>query len=488
MKIWHKIPLSEIIPSANTKLHSESFWKQRIENKVFSKEHREILRKALFSQYEKIEFSDEVRINIQKLLEENSRTITTGQQIVTALGPWMVLYKIATAIKLSQSLSKRFSSFQFVPVFWMATEDHDWMEIADIRKGNAQIKWSHHEGGAVGRLLCDTTLRALNDWNESFPQYAFHQDILDAYGKYPDLSLATRYLVNKVFGHLGLVVIDSDDPNLKKLVEPLLQSELREQKLFHLAQKHNVVQGEIEIKNYNLFHLAQGSRSRIADAAQAHSLLEQNDLYSWSPNVAMRIFYQETILPNIAYVGGPSEQKYWSQVSPFFQDLNISEPAFILRERGVMIPEKWVNKWDSLNWDKNLCLNPKECFSADLAAKYGDQEVLGDLRLSIERAFESHYEKIQLEDPTLLNAAKGDCVKSLQMVEQLEKKIQRARKRKEEDTLQFVERWTLQVKPKDHLAERWDHWIFDWQKNKHIVDVLIDQIDFEDPTFKVWSF
>jgi hypothetical protein len=74
------------------------------------------------------------------------------------------------------------------------------------------------------------------------------------------------------------------------------------------------------------------------------------------------------------------------------------------------------------------------------------------------------------------------------MVEQLEKKIQRARKRKEEETFQFVERWALQVMPKDHLAERWDGWIFEWQKNKHIVDVLVEQIEWEDPSFKIWSF
>ncbi len=474
--------------SATTAALPKSYWTEIIQNKRCHSDRRGILSQALLAQYQGLSLEDAVLNNIHRLKENNTFTITTGQQIVTALGPWMVLYKIATAIKLAKDLSGQFPNQFFVPVFWMATEDHDWIEIAELRKGPAHLRWNSSEGGAVGRLTCETTLSALKEWNVTYPQYTIDEAVLKVYDEQKTLAAATRELVNMVFGHLGLVVVDGDDSNLKQLAVELFERELGEQLLFHLAEKYNAVQGEIEIKPYNLFVLSPGKRERISDKQKAQEMLATGNHTSWSPNVALRIFYQETILPNLAYVGGPSEQKYWRQVMPFFEDLKIPAPAFVLRERGVMIPEKWVSKWDNWHWDKNLCLTPKECFDAELAAKYGEKEVLEDLRVSIVEAYEAHYAKIEQEDPTLLNPAKGDCVRSIQMVEQLEKKIQRARKRKEEETLQFVERWALQVMPKDHLAERWDGWIFEWQKNKHIVDVLVEQIEWEDPSFKIWSF
>ncbi len=476
------------MPSATTSAISTSYWAEIIQNKDCHSDQREILSQAVLDQYQGLTLEESVRNNIHLLKESNAFTITTGQQIVTALGPWMVLYKIATAIKLAKDLSNQFPSQFFIPVFWMATEDHDWIEIAELRKGATHLRWNNPEGGAVGRLTCETTWKALKEWNETYPQYTIDDEVLVVYAEQKNLAAATRTLVNKVFGHLGLVVVDGDDEQLKQLAVKLFERELREQLLFQLAEKHNAVHGEIEIKPYNLFALSPGKRERIMDSDQAQELLAAGNYSSWSPNVALRIFYQETILPNLAYVGGPSEQKYWKQVAPFFKDLKISAPVFVLRERGVMVPEKWVNKWDSWNWDKNLCLTPKVCFEAELSAKYGDSEVLANLRVTVSEAYEKHYKSIEQEDPTLLNVAKGDCVKSIQMVEQLEKKIQRARKRKEEETVQFVERWALQVMPKDHLAERWDGWIFEWQKNKHIVDVLIEQIVWEDASFKIWSF
>jgi uncharacterized protein YllA (UPF0747 family) len=400
----------------------------------------------------------------------------------------MVLYKIATTIKLAKDLAKQFPANHFVPIFWMATEDHDWAEIAEIKKGERLQRWDNSVGGAVGRLSCDTTVQAIQQWNDLYPEWMLNNDVFNAYKQHETLADAARWLVQHIFGHHGLVVVDGDDAELKSMASDLFKAELSEQKLFHLALAYNCVQGEIEIKPYNVFQLTSGQRIRVQNSEDAEAMMSENDFTSCSPNVALRIFYQETILPNLAYIGGPSEQKYWNQVAPFFADLNIPQPLFILRERGVVVPEKWCRKWDALLWNKDQSLHPKECFESDLKNKYGSSEALLALKESILSAYESHYSMISSEDASLLNAAKGDCVKSIQMVEQLEKKIQRSRKRKEEETFQFAQRWEEHVNPKNHLAERWDFWIFEWQKNKHIVDMLIDQMDWEDPTFKIWFY
>ncbi len=476
------------MPSAKTVEVSKERWADLMEQRKFSSSQRMLLSATLLEQHRHIQCHIEVEKNISSLKQSNTFTVTTGQQIVTALGPWMVLYKIATTIKLAKDLAKQFPAHHFVPIFWMATEDHDWAEIAEIKKGEHLLRWDNTVGGAVGRLSCDTTVDALREWNDLYPEWMLNNDVFNAYKQHETLADAARWLVQHIFGHHGLVVVDGDDAELKSMAEDLFNAELSEQKLFHLAQEHHCVQGEIEIKPYNVFQLTSGQRIRVQTKEEAETLLSENDFTSCSPNVALRIFYQETILPNLAYIGGPSEQKYWNQVAPFFAGLNIPQPLFILRERGVVVPEKWCRKWDALLWNKDQSLHPKECFESDLRNKYGSAETLFALKDSILSAYESHYSMISSEDASLLNAAKGDCVKSIQMVEQLEKKIQRSRKRKEEETFQFAQRWEEHVNPKNHMAERWDFWIFEWQKNKHIVDMLIDQMDWEDPTFKIWSY
>ncbi len=488
MNIWHKIPLNEVLPSAKTVEVPKEIWADLMERSKFTSIQRERLSSALKRQYRSIECHEEVDKNILLLNDSKTFTVTTGQQIVTALGPWMVLYKIATAIKLSKDLANQFPGNCFVPIFWMATEDHDWVEIAEIKKGEEHLKWDNPKGGAVGRLSCDTTLDAVKHWNAMHPEWVVNDTVMQAYRDHTTLADATRWLVNQVFGHCGLVVMDGDDTELKAMASELFTAELNEQKLFHLAQKHNCLHGEIDIKSYNVFQLLPGERLRVQNEFEANILLTQNDFSSCSPNVALRIFYQESILPNLAYIGGPSEQRYWNQVAPFFADLNIAQPLFVLRERGVVVPEKWCRKWESLGWNKDQSLHPKQCFELDLRNKYGSAETLLALKESILFAYESHYSMIASEDASLLNVAKGDCVKSIQMVEQLEKKIHRARKRKEDETFQFAQRWDDHVNPKNHLAERWDFWIFEWQKNKHIVDVLIENMEWEDPSFKIWSF
>jgi bacillithiol biosynthesis cysteine-adding enzyme BshC len=488
VNIWHKIPINKVLPNAKTVEVSEAKWTTLIEQREFLSARREILSEVILKQYRQIQCNSEVEKNILSLKQSNTFTVTTGQQIVTALGPWMVLYKIATAIKLAKDLAIQFPSHHFVPVFWMATEDHDWAEIAEIKKGEQLLRWDNPLGGAVGRLSCDTTIQALQNWNDLYPEWRLNNDVFHAYIQQETLAEATRWLVHHVFGHHGLVVVDGDDAELKSMASDLFHAELSGQKLFQLAQKHNCVQGEIEIKPYNVFQLSTGQRIRVQSKEEAEMFLSENDFSSCSPNVALRIFYQESILPNLAYIGGPSEQKYWNQVAPFFADLGISQPLFILRDRGVVVPEKWCRKWDALLWDKDQSLHPKQCFESDLRNKYGSAESLSELKKSILTAYELHYSMIASEDATLLNAAKGDCVKSIQMVEQLEKKIQRSRKRKEDETFQFAQRWDDHFNPKNHLAERWDFWIFEWQKNKHIVDVLIEQLDWQDPSFKIWSY
>ena len=91
----------------------------------FSKDSREVLFKELGQQYENFETSSLVKKNIKSVLSDNTFTVTTGHQLNIFTGPMYIIYKIISVIKLSQNLSKKYPKYKFVPVYWMASEDHD---------------------------------------------------------------------------------------------------------------------------------------------------------------------------------------------------------------------------------------------------------------------------------------------------------------------------------------------------------------------------
>jgi uncharacterized protein YllA (UPF0747 family) len=107
--------------------------KQAAERRKFSKEKREILVKVLKEQFSKTGSEDErVEANIQKLLKSNTFTVTTGHQLNIFTGPLYFIYKIISTINLAENLNKEIKDKHFVPVYWMASEDHDFAEINHI--------------------------------------------------------------------------------------------------------------------------------------------------------------------------------------------------------------------------------------------------------------------------------------------------------------------------------------------------------------------
>ncbi|MEY2938039.1 MAG: hypothetical protein RL062_628, partial [Bacteroidota bacterium] len=162
----------------------------------FPFEIRQGLCEVIMAQYQGVEACQKVKENIQSLLQNNTFTITTGQQIVTGLGPWMILYKIATTIQLSEKWKSLIPECHFVPIFWMATEDHDWLEIAQIQFGDHQYKWDPTQTGAVGRMSPQSTAVAIEQWNLENAQYAFSEEILTFYKTSATLAEAVRKIAN----------------------------------------------------------------------------------------------------------------------------------------------------------------------------------------------------------------------------------------------------------------------------------------------------
>jgi len=223
----------------------ENFEKQFKEKSLsVQAESRTTLVNSLNKQYQGILVSKATQKNIDSLSQENTFTITTGHQLNLFTGPLYFLYKIFSVINLAEKLNKKHLKHHFVPVYWMATEDHDFDEINYFNYKGKKVQWSRDASGGVGEL--DT--KGLDEVFESYSNQLGHgknaeflRDLFKkAYLEHDNLAEATQYLANALFKDYGLVIIDANSRDLKRLLIPYIEKELLE-KLMLLRKRKNLL-------------------------------------------------------------------------------------------------------------------------------------------------------------------------------------------------------------------------------------------------------
>ena len=191
---------------------------------------RALLNRVLVAQYDELRqagevISAEVSDRIDALSSEGVYTITTGHQLQIGGGPLFFMYKILSAIRLAEEVNERSGKLTAVPVFWLASEDHDIEEIRHLRCNQKIYSWETDWKGASGKLMCDglpelfSTL--IGEMNPSLQYKDLAASLLSAYSTGRNLSLATRIFVNRIFGKYGLVMIDPDQVDMKRKMRRL---------------------------------------------------------------------------------------------------------------------------------------------------------------------------------------------------------------------------------------------------------------------------
>ena len=323
----------------------------------YSSEHRKILCSQLNDHYSKSSTTEAQEINLALLAKDNIFTITTGHQLSLGLGPLFLIYKALHVINLCEQLNKEQSDFHLVPVFWLASEDHDFEEIKSTQFFHKDFAWESNQTGPVGRFetsgLTETYQAMLSLFQE------------DVQGELTDLFQVGegRYvehyktLLNKVFGSYGLLIMDGDNPELKRMFIPLMQKELERQFVFEHVNTTNQAlldagqKVQAHVRPINLFYMTEGKRSRIIPSSEGFLIDEiawKKDLLfkelaqfpeRFSPNVLFRPLYQECILPNICYVGGSGEMAYWAQLKATFSAVNVEFPLIQTRVSAFVTPD-----------------------------------------------------------------------------------------------------------------------------------------------------
>ena len=470
---------------------------------------RQILVSTLEKQYSKVKTSVLTKQNIEALNNSNTFTVTTGHQLNLFSGPLYFLYKIISTINLTTELKAKYPSYNFVPIYWMATEDHDFEEINYFNFKGKKFRWNKESTGPVGRLSTEGlaeflevyTLELGSNTNADTLKKLFE----DSYLNHDNLANATRFLANALFGAYGLVILDADNADLKRNFIPFVKEELLQKSSHKLvletAEKLKEYTIQVNPREINLFYIEDKLRERIIFENEKYKVnhtkiefseneilaLLENHPEKFSPNVIMRPLYQEVILPNLCYIGGGGEIAYWLELKSFFAAAKVTFPMLLLRNSVLLATEKQAKKADKLqlNWAD---LFSKQSNLVTIKTKeLSDLPVdLTHLKNQLQKQFQELYDVANKTDESFLGAVKAQESKQIKGLENLEKRLLKAQKRKLIDILQRITELQNELFPNQSLQERQTNFSeFYLEYGENLIPTLIKQLKPLDNKFDI---
>ncbi|MGB5464436.1 MAG: bacillithiol biosynthesis cysteine-adding enzyme BshC [Aureibaculum sp.] len=474
----------------------------RRNSKLDSISKRKVLVKALQDQYKDLNISAKTDKNIQLLLNENTFTITTGHQLNLFTGPLYFLYKIISTINLTTRLKAEFPKNNFVPIYWMATEDHDFEEINFFNFNEKKVSWNIESEGAVGRL----STKGLEDVLDVFSKQlgtsknaTYLRELFSkAYLEHKTLTDATRYLANELFSKYGLVILDGDDAELKKQFIPYVAQELIDQTSFkEVSATIEELQPEYDIqvnpREINLFYLTDEIRERIVYENGIYRVVETNITWDkesilkhvnehperFSPNVLFRPLYQEVILPNLCYIGGGGELAYWFELRKYFEAVKVPFPILLLRNSVLFITEKQLRKAKKLQIStaelflkQHELVNKKIKEISEISIDFSEQ------RAYLQKQFKALEELATKTDKSFIGAVKAQEVKQLKGLDNLEKRLLKAQKRKLKAVIDRITELQNELFPNQSLEERQRNFSeYYLSQGDQLINGLIDNLD-----------
>lgn len=472
--------LNQKIEGFENKTFSLENFRQQIHLKIdntLSLQQRENLFDSIEDQLSDLKLSSSQRTNLEKIKQPNTFTITTGHQLNLFSGPVFFVYKILQTIKTCSYLKENFPDFNFVPVYWMASEDHDFAEINHFKTENNYYETNEKSGGAVGRIQINDTF-FISEFEKEFKDYVFGTELIlmlkEAYKTGNTLTQAIKILVNRLFSDFGLLIVDGDSKALKSQIKERFKDELlhfslnknSKEKVDFLTEKYGKVQ--VNPREINLFYLSE-TRDRIEFDGRKYIIVDKNITFTeeeilselenfpekFSPNALMRPVYQETVLPNLAYIGGNAEIMYWLELKDYFTKINIPFPILIPRNSMLFLKEKTLHKIDKLG------LNIEDFFKNFAAItnnKILDNNEILKVLDEKENLLINNFSKLktiaETTEKSFGNMVKAEEVRQLKSFKRMKKRLLHAEKIKQRELLERLENLFLDVHPSKNWQER----------------------------------
>ncbi|PTX42414.1 bacillithiol biosynthesis cysteine-adding enzyme BshC [Christiangramia gaetbulicola] len=497
----------------------ENFGPQ-IEEKKNSYDHsiRKDLIEVLNEQYSGLEVSELTRENIELFGSEKTFTVVTGHQLNLFTGPLYFLYKIISTINLTRQLKNKYPENNFVPIYWMATEDHDFDEINFFNLNGKKFKWNNADKRAgktaVGKLSTeglDEVFKLFSAEIGGGENAEYLKNLFEkGYLEHDNLTDATRYIANELFGESGLVIVAAGDKRLKKHFIPFVENELTKQvslnKTTETVEKINSLGYNIQVnpREINLFYLTEELRERIIEKDGKYFVHETeiswtkdeilNELKEhperFSPNVMLRPLYQEVILPNLCYIGGGGELAYWLELKSYFETENITFPMLLLRNSALLQTAKQNEKRERLNITMpELFLKQHELINRKVRKISNIDIDFSPQKEHLVQQFQQMYDLAEQTDESFLGAVKAQEVKQLKGLDNLEKRLLKAQKRKLKDEVERIAKLQNALFPNRSLQERQTNFSeFYVEYGKDLISHLMENLDPLESNFKILTF
>jgi len=482
----------------------ENFQEQINEKqRSFPADNRTVLVQMLRAQYEGYKIAPVLDQQISALSDAKTFTVTTGHQLNIFTGPLYFIFKIVTVINTCKRLKEQYPEYNFVPVYWMASEDHDYDEIKYFRLNGKKYVWETNQTGAVGRFSTKGLDKLANEIPGDSPIFR------EAYTKRKTLAAATRHYVNELFGAQGLVVIDADARQFKKEFAPVIREDVLQQVNKPLVDKSNAglhalgYKTQIFCRDINFFYLHEGIRSRLEASGERYNVVDTDISFSreeiekmideeperFSPNVILRPLYQEMILPNIAYVGGPAEVIYWLQLHDVFKHFSVPFPMLMPRNFGMVIEHEVRRKWSKTGMSLEDLFDEKDTLSNRWVLAHSTHDLsVAQERATVEEIFRAIKTRSESIDPTLGPNVAASAKRALISLEKIEHKMLRAEKRRQTDKLRQIDEVKEILFPGGSLQERTDNFLNFYQRDPSFIDRLTAHFDPFDYRFNVLSY
>ena len=433
----------------------ENFKKQiKVKSESFDHSIRPIIKTVIKNQYKGISLNNIQKKNLNLILNKNTFTVTTGHQLNIFTGPLYFIYKIFSTINLTEILKKKYPKYDFVPMYWMATEDHDFEEINNFYCFDRVFNWDSNQSGCVGGFNTDSINNTIEELDVEISNFKSYSKIIsiikNSYLNSNNLSDATRKFVNELFKEYGLLIIDPNDKQLKSNFSKIIKSELLENLIYNHSKEYTSLIKELGYKvqvnprDINLFYIENGKRVRIVK--RKNDFITNDKVNSWteneiieeikssperfSPNVLLRPLYQEFILPNLCYVGGPSEICYWLQLKSVFDASNISYPLLLNRNSALLISEKQSSFLKKNKLDVKDLLMEKNELEKKLVKTYS--KIKFDF-LPLEKALNNQFSKLrkiaEKTDKSFIGSLHAQEKKQIKGLQNLKKRLLKAEKK-----------------------------------------------------------
>jgi bacillithiol biosynthesis cysteine-adding enzyme BshC len=454
-----------------------------IEERKKFKVDRKLLVEELTKQYSPLLVSEKVNNNISLLAKENTFTICTAHQPAIFSGNLFFIYKILHTVKLAEELNKKFPENNFVPVFYMGSEDADLDELGHIYMEGEKISWDTKQKGAIGRMKTRGLEKIIARIEGELSIHPHGAELVkmmkECYLESPDIQTATLKLVHRLFGEYGLIVLIPDNPAFKKVMIPVFEDELFNHRSNDIVQKTIAsfpedFKVQAQPREINLFYLKDDIRERIERNGEEWRVVDTNISFNreslqkelhehperFSPNVILRGLFQETILPDVTFIGGGGEVAYWLELKNVFENYKVPYPVLIVRNSFLVLDSKWKEKLDKLRISIAGIFKSERELLNDLVKRESENQ----LSLAGEITdVNSYYDKLKTVaghvDDTLTMHVAALQTRAIRPLQELEKKLLRAERRKfniQERQLQGLKKSLF---PNDGLQERVDNFM-----------------------------